>query len=509
MKSLNLTLICVLSVIISGCASILNPKMQTVTVHTGHEETKVYVYDEMAATGDEVLIKLERNAAPKQLKFERDGYKPEYFVVHQNKKSPLYLLSVVPFGVLIYPMFYDIGRKAFNYDKLIAPTYTPVEIRKRQENEKYIYLSTTALNVPKEKFRIENVGYRQYIKNKSARSSDYGTEDISMENSIFSDMLNDILKSNGYVDTVESIYRGKNNTLYVNAEVTDITFRKIRTYTGSHYFNFFIVTEATTTWEVLDVYKQPQYKTAITTSSGEFSSNYGKKDNEFIVKSMEDAITASFFQLLQDAEVREILKVGDANIEMENISLKRPSTTQTLQDAMAATVTIVHDDGHGSGCVITSDGYVLTNYHVVAGHDKAKVVLNDGSEVDYELIRYNDQADLALIKIDKKFSRAFDLSNNSSYLIGNEIYAIGTPNSVELGQTLSKGIISGIRKKEGVEWIQTDASVNPGNSGGPLVTKDGRLIGVVNSKLVGFGIEGIAFSIPAKQVSEYLFLDFK
>jgi S1-C subfamily serine protease len=69
--------------------------------------------------------------------------------------------------------------------------------------------------------------------------------------------------------------------------------------------------------------------------------------------------------------------------------------------------------------------------------------------------------------------------------------------------------VSGVRKNDGNYWIQTDVSVNPGNSGGPLISQNGELLGVVNSKIVGFGVEGIAFCIPAEKVSEFLKIEFK
>ena len=92
--------------------------------------------------------------------------------------------------------------------------------------------------------------------------------------------------------------------------------------------------------------------------------------------------------------------------------------------------------------------------------------------------------------------------------IGADVFAIGTPADKELGQTVTKGIISARRKIEGHAFLQTDVSINGGNSGGALVARSGQLLGIVNAKLVGRGIEGIGFAIPAEQVSEALQLTF-
>ena len=100
------------------------------------------------------------------------------------------------------------------------------------------------------------------------------------------------------------------------------------------------------------------------------------------------------------------------------------------------------------------------------------------------------------------------LSDNST--IGKEIYVIGTPSAEDLSQTLSKGIISSIRKQPGsTKLIQTDASVSAGDSGGSMIDKEGNLIGIVNSKVVGLGIEGIAFAIPAPEIYKGLSIQIK
>ena len=124
------------------------------------------------------------------------------------------------------------------------------------------------------------------------------------------------------------------------------------------------------------------------------------------------------------------------------------------------------------------------------------------------MVRVNAEMDLALIKIDADGLSAFQLPSVSGAEIGSDVYAIGTPADKELGQTVSKGIISGRRKIEGHSLLQTDVSINGGNSGGALVARSGQLLGIVNAKLVGRGIEGIGFAIPAEQVTEALQLKF-
>ncbi|MBC7922918.1 MAG: trypsin-like peptidase domain-containing protein, partial [Ferruginibacter sp.] len=180
----------------------------------------------------------------------------------------------------------------------------------------------------------------------------------------------------------------------------------------------------------------------------------------------------------------------------------------TVEEAMNATVTIKHKEGHGSGCLMTKDGYVITNFHVVAGMDNFQVLLQDGKSFSAKLVRKNEAADLALLKIDANLDFAYLVPSSKNYSIGQEVFAIGTPTSLDLGQTVSKGIISGIRKVEKSDMIQTDVSVNPGNSGGALINAKGELVGIVNSKIMGLGVEGIAFCIPAWEIARLLSVNY-
>ena len=117
--------------------------------------------------------------------------------------------------------------------------------------------------------------------------------------------------------------------------------------------------------------------------------------------------------------------------------------------------------------------------------------------------------DLALLKVEGKFDNAFTLPVNQNYKIGEEVIAIGTPKSVQLGQSASKGIVSGDRKHKGSSYFQTHITVNRGNSGGPIIlAKNGELTGVVEFKLGGMGTEGVSFSIPAFEVMKALNLTY-
>ncbi len=155
--------------------------------------------------------------------------------------------------------------------------------------------------------------------------------------------------------------------------------------------------------------------------------------------------------------------------------------------------------GVGSGVIVTKDGYILTNNHVVDNADKVQVTLNDGQKYIAKVVGKDPKSDLAVIKIDAKDLPAVAFADSSKAEIGDIVLAIGNP--FDIGKTVTMGIISATgRATMGLDYedfIQTDAAINPGNSGGALVDAEGRLIGI-NTAIYsrGGGNQGIGFAIP-------------
>ncbi|MBN2429551.1 MAG: DegQ family serine endoprotease [Deltaproteobacteria bacterium] len=156
--------------------------------------------------------------------------------------------------------------------------------------------------------------------------------------------------------------------------------------------------------------------------------------------------------------------------------------------------------GQGSGFLITSDGYIMTNNHVVGNADKVQVKLQDGREYTAEIIGTDPPTDLAVIKIDEKDLPFLRLGDSKNLEVGDWVLAIGNP--FGLSHTLTAGIVSakgrsGMGLSDYEDFIQTDAAINPGNSGGPLVNLDGEVVGI-NSAIVSRsgGYMGIGFAIP-------------
>ncbi|MEF2837546.1 MAG: trypsin-like peptidase domain-containing protein [Oscillospiraceae bacterium] len=165
----------------------------------------------------------------------------------------------------------------------------------------------------------------------------------------------------------------------------------------------------------------------------------------------------------------------------------------------------------GSGFILTEDGYVITNYHVVEGATEIQVITHDGTEYDAQLVGKDATNDLAVLKVEATGLPAATLGSSNDLVIGDMVVAIGNPLG-ELASTQTVGYVSGIDREVStsgsittISMIQTDAAINPGNSGGPLFNMYGEVIGITTAKYSGTTgsgatIEGIGFAIPIDDV---------
>jgi serine protease Do len=158
----------------------------------------------------------------------------------------------------------------------------------------------------------------------------------------------------------------------------------------------------------------------------------------------------------------------------------------------------------GSGVIVSEDGYILTNNHVVEGADEIKIVLaDDRKEFEAKVVGTDPQTDVAVLKVDAKNLPAVSVADSDQLEVGDVVLALGNPFGV--GQTVTMGIVSAISRGVGIlgqegyeDFIQTDASINPGNSGGALVDAEGRLVGIATAILSrSGGNQGVGFAVPA------------
>jgi len=164
----------------------------------------------------------------------------------------------------------------------------------------------------------------------------------------------------------------------------------------------------------------------------------------------------------------------------------------------------------GSGVVVTSSGYVLTNYHVVEGMKNISVTFSSGEAAAASVIMSDAGRDIALLKpvLERQDFPYARLGNSGDVLPGSDVLAIGYPyplGDVVPGRaSVTRGIVSAIRKIDGYNYIQTDTAINPGNSGGPLVNFAGEVVGINVAKYVDVDIEGIGLAIPIDEIKEII-----
>ncbi len=166
-------------------------------------------------------------------------------------------------------------------------------------------------------------------------------------------------------------------------------------------------------------------------------------------------------------------------------------------------------NGLGSGVIISADGYIVTNNHVIDGADTVTVAFTDGRELTAKVVGRDPQTDIAVVKVDAKNLPAVTFADTSKIEVGDRVLAIGNPFGI--GETVTNGIISAKSRAIGIladvkgyeDFIQTDAAINPGNSGGALVDVDGRLIGINTAILSrSGGFQGVGLAVPANLVSQ-------
>ncbi len=188
------------------------------------------------------------------------------------------------------------------------------------------------------------------------------------------------------------------------------------------------------------------------------------------------------------------------------------SIPKMIEDVSQSVVAIVGNSnatdayegyGIGTGVVVKSNGHILTNYHVVENIKNITVIFSDGTGYPATVLYGDATADLAVIKISRLGLKPIQFADENSIAVGQTVFAIGTPLSLSYRNTATRGMISGIGvtvSDNYYSYIQSDAVINGGNSGGPLVNSEGKLVGINAIKNVSTGVEGMSFSIPVDTV---------
>lgn len=231
---------------------------------------------------------------------------------------------------------------------------------------------------------------------------------------------------------------------------------------------------------------------------------YGKTNknssSQTVIYETAENVSANTGTSSETAVESVVSKVADSVVEIATESV----TTSTYLGKYVTS-------GAGSGVIVTANGYIVTNYHVIEDAKKITVTTTDGTQYEATLVGTDSDTDLAILKIEATGLTSAVLGNSGNLLTGQSVVVIGNPLG-SLGGSVTTGIISALSREITISdntmtLLQTNAAVNPGNSGGGLFDMNGNLVGIVNAKSSGEDVEGIGFAIPidtAKTVIEDL-----
>ena len=209
--------------------------------------------------------------------------------------------------------------------------------------------------------------------------------------------------------------------------------------------------------------------------------------------------------VIADLEKTSASQIEDLNLQLKDVKIKSKDFSAIIDDILPSVVGIVAGQSLGSGAIVTEDGFVITNYHVVSsGTSNIQVFMSDSSVYSAQLIGYNSPMDVAVLKINGNNFNFLQFTDSKNVNIGEKVIAVGNPYGLSFSVT--EGIVSAVNREgpNGLSvYTQTDVPINPGNSGGPLINLNQEIVGINNFK-VGEA-EGLGFALQADTASQVTF----
>ncbi|HCS20504.1 MAG TPA: hypothetical protein DIW47_08085 [Bacteroidetes bacterium] len=518
--------LCLITVLISGCASIFIPKKQKVHIHSNQPETEVKIDGELIGTGTHVNKRIEKWGS-RQVTVEAPGCKEVQYVLLPHHRpaffwvmQPLNILSIV-YGYLIdFSLEKNVSYKRHNYYELeqnliyrdtASQKFIDLQHIYFVKNEGPSTLLTANVKYSKNPERlIQNMEKAE--KEAKTREEDRwkggmnqvmaGTFNIPQFESKTISRMNELLKKMDFYDSTNSLFRDWSRSTLIECRVDEGMVFHID---GKH-FSSYEKLRLKCTWFVKNQYGENIDSFVTESVSGEIM--LGK------ISLLSDALSEGFIQLLSDETFKAYTKHGALKEEMHSpLELPDSLVNITSKDhAPMACVTIKTPNGHGSGFAISNDGYIITNFHVISGSSynqfpSVKVIDHKGITYSAEVIRVSRSSDLALLKIQGNFDVCFSIDGKVQPKPLENVYAIGAPISTELASSVSVGIVSGERTQSPGNLIQLNMSVSPGNSGGPVFNEKGALLGVVVSRMQSSELQEYCFAIPVAEIRALLNLN--
>ncbi len=236
----------------------------------------------------------------------------------------------------------------------------------------------------------------------------------------------------------------------------------------------------------------------VTRLNAEFDTGISEVEKEFRDEiDSYNAIYQSEFEAITNA-----LQEQESSFNKELKFLKSASEdfSGIINDAVKSVVSVASERSAGTGFIIDEKGFIVTNYHVIQGGSNIRVLTYEKKVLDAEVVGFDSFRDIALLKISGSGYEKLELADSDELRVGNKVIAIGNP--LGLSFSVTEGIVSAVDREGPTgleEYVQTDVSLNPGNSGGPLIDIRGRVVGINNFK-IGGGAEGLGFALESDAI---------
>lgn len=535
-----LPLITPLSLLILSSCSILSKGVE--------KEIKVENFDELSSvsppyklsyacncenSSDEGFLSLETPALKSNIysqtiiKVERQGYIPQYIDV-PKRFSPYaaadiitggailattaYLITVTfnePFveeayikkiftgatgGVLSYMAIGNgILASKINVKKMqVNPDLTPFPERK--DSSKFVEIKNLNLSLDEYSYiRYKNI--KKFHKDKKYKSSNKKIDQLDFQANF---VLNKFLVKSGFVDTV-NVVKSRNNTVILDARISEFLIHKINEEDLASF-------EFTIEWTFKDMLS----KEVLQKETTNYKSHLLVYRNDFNPDYFENIIINSFDDLMKRKGISKILKIeSESNDSYADVlSIRKSTYSKNLTEATQSSVTVKSGESFKSGVVISSDGYILTELgNLQSKKEQIEILFPDNTSADGDLVRYNRKYNIALIKVSKDSLTSVELLEKSEFQnikTGQRVFSVGVAGDLRLGQSLSNGVISGVRNINGEKYIQTDLKMSNVSIGSPILNENRKVIGIMTSNKLNSQVEGINFAIPIDVIQENL-----
>ena len=340
---------------------------------------------------------------------------------------------------------------------------------------------------------------------------------FSFDTEKYVDLFNGVMKKHGYPveDLTEMFHDSKDRVadLQIGARIIEATLnecypdhRNDLKATGNAYLKI--------EWSVYSTLEKRVLLTITTEGSTyrEVESSIGEAG--IIRPAFADALerlatSPKYRDVVDPPRKTEIAQAAGSRIRIKRVQEFSGDLKSNIESIKKAVATVTANRGSGSGFVISADGTVVTAEHVVSGSRLVKVLIASGQECYGEVAAASKQRDLAIIRLDCSGLMPLPLSRQK-VVEGGEVFAVGTPLSEKLQFSVTKGVVSGIRKIDELDYIQSDVTVLPGSSGGPLLDSKGNVVGVTLGGLrQGSSPLGVNFFIPLTDMDKYVPVEFE